>query len=295
MAFGSGAYTYELADGWGKLPAGYEWNQVAGVETDEDDNVWVFNRSDHKLMIFDREGNFLKAWDETYANPHALHISKAGDVFLVDRDAHVVLKYNKDGKLLFTLGIKNKASDTGKSERYLVEKPGPPFNLPTGVAVAGNGDIFVSDGYGNCRVHKFNSTGTLLDSWGEPGKVNPFQFHLPHGIAIDNDGMVLVCDRENHRIQLFDQNGEDQGIWEGFRQPTDIAVGPDGTVYVSELGHRLSILDKNGKLQARWGGESSHDAGQFVAPHGIAIDSHGDLYVGEVLEGRRLQKFIHKN
>jgi DNA-binding beta-propeller fold protein YncE len=122
--------------------------------------------------------------------------------------------------------------------------------------------------------------------------VNPGDFHLPHGIAIDHEGQVLVCDRENGRIQVFDQEGEFLSMWTGFKQPTDVKVGPEGEVYVPELGHRFSIVDSEGELLARWGGDSSHDAGQFVAPHGVAVDSHGDIYVGEVLQGQRVQKFI---
>ena len=188
--------------------------------------------------------------------------------------------YCVDGFKLFGLGLKEAAMG--------------PFNLPTGTVANNDGDIFVSDGYGNCRVHKFNSTGTLMISWGSPGSANPVDFKLPHGIGLDNEGRLLVCDRENGRIQLFDQEGEFLGIWTGFNQPTDVVVGPDGTVYVPELGHRFSILDSEGNLLARWGDESSHDPGQFVAPHGVAIDSHGDIYIGEVLQGQRLQKFIRQ-
>ena len=294
MAYGSGEYTYELDEGWGKLPDGYEFHQVAGIAVDKDDQVYLFNRSSHQIMVLDREGNFVKAWGETFSNPHGIHIGGDGNVYLADRDAHVVLKYSPDERLLLTLGTRDQPSDTGASERFLVEKPGGPFNLPTGVAVNDDGDIFVSDGYGNCQVHKYDATGALMHSWGTPGKVNPTDFHLPHGIGLDNDGRLLVCDRENHRIQIFDQEGEYVAMWTGFRQPTDVVVGPDNEAYIPELQHRLSIVDPEGNVLARWGGESSGAPGQFVAPHGIAVDSHGDIYVGEVLEGRRVQKFIRQ-
>jgi hypothetical protein len=293
--FGSGDYQYELAEGWGKLPEGYEFNQVAGIAVDKKDNVYAFNRSAHKMMIFDREGNFISEWDEEFKQPHGIYIGPEGNIFLADRDSHVVLKYSPEGKLLLTLGTRDKPSDTGQQkERFLVEKPGGPFNLPTGIATNDEGDIFVSDGYGNCRVHRYNSSGSLITSWGSPGKVNPGDFHLPHGIGIDSEGRVLVCDRENHRIQLFDQEGEFMTMWTGFRQPTTVAFGPDDEVYVPELSHRFSIVSSEGKVLARWGGESSHDPGQFVAPHGVAVDSHGDIYVAEVLQGQRVQKFIRK-
>ncbi len=292
MQFGSGDYRYELDEGWGQLPEGYEFNQVAGVAVDADDLVYVFNRSEHQLMVFDRDGGFVKSWNQRFSNPHGIHIGPDGNIYLADRDAHLVLKYSPDQRLLLTLGTRDQPSDTGYDDERTVHRAAGPFNLPTNVVVSESGDMFVSDGYGNSRVHKYDATGALVLSWGLPGKSNPGDFHLPHGIGLDRQGQVLVCDRENHRIQVFDQDGEFRAMWTGFRQPTHLAVGPDGEVYVPELGHRFSIVDGEGELLARWGGDSSREAGQFVAPHGVAVDSHGDLYIGEVLEGHRIQKFL---
>ena len=115
---------------------------------------------------------------------------------------------------------------------------------------------------------KYTSTGSLVLSWGEPGKNNPGDFHLPHGIGIDLDGRIIVCDRENNRIQLFEENGEVLGIWTGFLQPTAVATGPDGEIYVSELQHRVSIVEAaTGNILAQIGGQSTHEPGVFVAPH----------------------------
>ncbi|MDP6800230.1 MAG: peptidyl-alpha-hydroxyglycine alpha-amidating lyase family protein [SAR202 cluster bacterium] len=292
MQYGDGDYRYELDEGWGKLPEGYEFHQVAGVAVDGDDNVYLFNRSAHQMMVFDREGGFIKSWDQRFAGPHGIHIGPDGNIYLADRDAHVIVKYSLDGELLQELGNRDQASDTGYGADRVVHRAAEPFNLPTGIAVTESEDIFVSDGYGKSRVHKFDASGALLLSWGEPGSTEPGQFTLPHGVGLDADGRVLVCDRENHRIQVFDQDGNFLTMWPGFRQPTDVQVGPDGEVYVTELTHRFSIVDGDGNVLARWGGESSHDPGQFVAPHGIAVDSRGDIYIGEVLEGQRIQKFV---
>lgn len=296
MAFGSGDYVYELDRGWGKLPDGMEFKQVAGVAVDKNDNVYVYNRGTHNLVIFTREGGLVTSWDVEHKEPHGVYVDDNNDIFLVDRNSHVVLKYNQEGKLLLTLGSRDKPSDTGEQpQRHLAGKPGGPFNMPTGLAIGDDGDIFVSDGYNNSRVHKYTSTGSLILSWGEPGKTNPGDFHLPHGVGIDQNGRVLVCDRENHRIQIFSQEGEFLAMWTGFQQPTTVAIGPDGEVYVSELQHRMTIVQAStGKVLSQWGDVSSHDPGQFVAPHGVAVDSHGDLYVGEVLEGQRIQKFIRQ-
>lgn len=295
MSFGSGDYIYELAEGWGELPEGMEFKQVADVAVDSDDNVYVYNRGTHNLVIFSREGKYVTSWDVNHKEPHGVHVDQNGDIFLVDRNSHVVFKYNKEGKLLLTLGTMDKPSDTGEQvQRFLVEKPGGPFNMPTGVVTTDAGDIFVSDGYSNSRVHHYNASGSLINSWGIPGKDNPGDFHLPHGIGLDHDGRILVADRENHRVQLFSQDGEFLSLWTGFRQPTSVAIGPDGEVYVPELQHRVTIVDGEGNVLSQWGGESSHDPGMFVAPHGLALDSHGDIYVGEVLEGQRIQKFIRQ-
>ena len=304
MVFGSGDYRYEIAEDWVKLPAGYEFNEASGVDVDQNDDVYVFNRSSHQMMVFDREGNFIKSWSESWSNPHGIHIGPGGDFYLIDRDAHVVLKYGPDETLLLTLGTHNQPSDTGyTAEERVVKRAAGPFNRPAGrVAINQEGDVFVADGYGNARVHRFSADGSLRLSWGSPGD-KPGEFNLLHGLALDAVGRVLVCDFNNDRIQVFDQEGRYLTMWTGLSRPTEAVVGPDGEVYVAEYRHRLSILDGNGQVLARWGERSSHDPGQFVAPHGLAVDSHGDIYVAEVIEGtcpdcngpcdaRRLQKFI---
>ena len=229
MPFGSGDFTYEVVEGWGDLPSGYELFQVAGVAVDADDRVYAFNRSAHKLIVFDRDGGFIKAWKDTFEIPHGMRIGPDGSVFLVDQGSHVVLKYSPDEELLMTLGNRGQPSNTGyTNDHKVVERAAGPFNNPTGVAISASGDIFVSDGYGNCRVHKYSPDGELLKTWGVPGTDAPGEFHLPHGIGIDNQGRLLVADRENHRIQLFTQDGDHVETWTGFRQPCSVTVGPDG-------------------------------------------------------------------
>ena len=297
MIFGGNDFQFQVDTNWGDLPEGFEFHQVAGVAVNSDDQVYLFNRSSHQVMVFARNGDFIRAWDQEFAGPHGMLIGDDGNLYFVDRDDHVIYKYNQNQELLLTLGVVGIPSETGYSSDqagFLVKNSAGPFNLPTGIAVNSAGEMFISDGYGNCRVHKYSPSGLLITSWGEPGTKNPLQFNLPHGITIDSKGRVLVCDRENHRIQIFDQNGEFETVWSGFRQPTDIAEGPGGEFYISELQHRLTIVDAKGKILTQWGGESSRDVGMFVAPHSVAVDSFGDIYVGEVLEGKRIQKFIRE-
>ena len=297
MIFGDNDFQFQVDINWGDLPEGFEFHQVAGVAVNSDDQVYLFNRSSHQIMVFARNGDFIRTWDQEFAGPHGMLIGDDGHLYFVDRDDHAIYKYNQNQELLLTLGVVGTPSATGYSsdqEGFLVKNAAGPFNLPTGIAVNSDGEMFISDGYGNCRVHKYSPSGLLLTSWGEPGTKNPLQFNLPHGITIDSKDRVLVCDRENHRIQIFDQNGEFETMWSGFRQPTDIAEGPGGEFYISELQHRLTIVDAKGKILTQWGGESSRDVGMFVAPHSVAVDSFGDIYVGEVLEGKRIQKFIRE-
>ena len=296
MSYGSGNYTYELAEGWGTLPEGYEFNQVAAVDVDKDDQVYLFTRGSHQVMVFDRDGKFLKSWGEKFTNPHGIHIGPDGNVYLADRDAHVILKYSPDERLLLTLGTRDRPSDTGyTSEEKVVKRAGGPFNLPAGIAVSSEGDIFVADGYGNCEVHRFTADGGLVTSWGSPGSLNPSDLNLPHDTVLDHEGNVLVCDRENNRIQIFDpEEGRFLRMWTGLRQPAAVAVGPYGEVYVAELQGRISVLDNDGQVLAQWGGEGSQEPDLFASPHGIAIDSHGDIYVGEGNPGNRVQKFLRQ-
>ena len=291
--FGDGKFTYSLAEGWGELPESHEFGQVAGVAADSNGMVHLFNRSANPVQVFDMDGNFIRSWGAgSFANPHGITIGPDDSYWLADRDAHVVQKYSPLGELLLTIGTPNKPSDTGYNEdSRTVTKAGGPFNLPTKVALSPSGEIYVSDGYGNCRVHKFAPDGEHILSWGEPGDGRG-QFNLPHSLWVDAEGRVLVCDRENHRIQVFTPLGNHLDTWDGFLQPTDIYIDPDGIIYVSELGDRVSIVDGEGKVLARWGGERSQEPGGFWGAHGIWVCGRGDIYVSEVLEGQRVQKFV---
>lgn len=285
---------YEFVKGWGQLPPGWNWGQVGDVAVDSRDRVHVFTRTDHPYMIFDRSGALEWSWGQgIFEDAHGIHIAPDDSVFLVDRGPQVAFKFTNDGRHLLTMGKRNQPSDTGyTNENRTVLHAGPPFHHPTNVALSANGEFYVSDGYRNCRVHKYSADGTLLFSWGEPGN-GPGQFNLVHGVWEHKD-RVYVCDRQNHRIQFFTPQGEYIGMWEGFNQPCKAFFDDDDTVYVAELGSRVSIVDLEGNVLARWGGERSHEPGQFWAPHGIWVDSQGDVYVAEVLEGARLQKFARK-
>jgi len=270
-------HTYEVCPGWGQLLEGWEFDHVPGVAVDSQDNVYIFNRSAHPLMIFDSDGNPLTFWGEGLFNsPHNIHIDDADNVYLVDGGAHVVMKFSKEGELMMTLGTRGQSG------------AGIPFNIPTGAAVSSSGEIYVSDGYGNSQVHKFSPDGRLLASWGAPGNKEG-EFNLPHGICLDGEGRVYVADRQNKRIQIFTPNGEYITQWTDFALPCDIFIDTDQNVYVAEAAHRVSKLTIDGKVLLRFG-EHGSAPGQFDFPHGICVDKQGNVYVGEVY-GERVQKF----
>ena len=162
-----------------------------------------------------------------------------------------------------------------------------PFDKPAKAVTSPLGEIWVVDGYGQCRIHRFTSDAKLLLSWGEPGE-GAGQFNLPHSLGVDGRNRVVVVDRENHRLQLFDTSGRFLESWSGLRQPMDLCIDSEDVIYVAEAYQRVSIWSPDGGLLARWG-EKGTAPGQFASfLHGICLDSHGDLYVADE---SRMQKF----
>src|SRR6266566_831170 len=250
---GSDEHRYRVMENWAKLPDGWNLTDVASVAVDSKDRVYVFNRGAHPMVVLDRLGNFITSWGEGLFNrAHGLHIDADDNLYCTDDGDHTVRKCSADGRVLLTIGIPNKPAPFMSGE---------PFHRCTHTALSPKGEIYVSDGYGNACVH--------------------------------------VADRENHRVQVFDGNGKYEAQWNnlhrpcalhccGGKQPNFIVgeLGPGMPVnrIVPNLGPRLSIVDSKGKRIARLGGENGPglESGKFLAPHGIALDSKGDIYVGEV-------------
>ena len=288
---GSGAFRYRVDGEWGRLPQGWSLNDAAGVAVDTQDNVYVFNRGEHPMIVFDREGNFLRAWGEgVFKSAHGVHIGPDGNLYCTDNGDHTVRKCTPDGKVLLTIGLPDKAAP------YM---SGEPFNRCTHTALSPRGDIYVADGYGNARVHIYDPSGRMLGGWGAPGS-DPGEFNIVHNICADDDGWVYVADRENHRVQVFGGDGKYETQWNNMHRPCAIFMPPGRKqrCYLGELGPfmfinrdvpnigpRVSILSPEGKALARLGNRDDATGlglDQFIAPHGIAVDSRGDIYVGEV-------------
>jgi DNA-binding beta-propeller fold protein YncE len=283
---GGGQYTYELVRDFCKLPGGETFGLVSRVAADSQDRIYVFQRKDPPVVMFDRDGKYLGAWGSgEVTDPHGLKI--IGDVvYTTDRSDSVAKSFTLDGKPLMELGQRGVHSDTGKITNWLAERAAGPFNHPTEMARHPNGDIYVTDGYRNARVHRFNGNGRLVKSWGTPGN-GEGQFHLPHSIAFDPDGKLYVADRSNKRIQIFSPEGDFLGQWTDMSGPNDITRGRDGNFYIAEQEDDgkpayVCVRDKDGKVVARM-------ASRHV--HGVGVDSRGDIYAG-LTQDRSVDKFV---
>ena len=304
ICVGTDPFRYRIAESWAKFPGDGPHGEAVGVACDSRNRVYVFLRSPVPVRVYEADGTLLATWGEgLFTRPHGIYIGPDDTVYCTDDFGHTVRAFTPEGRLLLTLGSSGRPSDTGATsiDYRTIKRAGPPFCYPTNLAIGPAGDLYVTDGYGNARVHRFAPDGRLLQSWGEPGS-GPSQFLVPHGLAVDGDGTVFVADRENCRLQLFTAAGVYRGEWTNVVRPCQVFIDrPGGWIYVAELGFRagrwpgtgeaepgaaggrVSVFDRSGKLHARWGGgENPCAAGDFFAPHGIWVDGHGDVYVAEV-------------
>jgi hypothetical protein len=297
MIYGTGSYRYEHVPDWAKLPGGWSWGHGTGVAVDDEDHVYFFNRTVHPVIVFDREGNFLRSWGEgVFKRPHGVFITLDQFVWGADDGDHVISQFDLDGRLLKTLGLRGKPSDTGyvhegdlTKRLDSIKREAGPFNRPTKLVLAPWGEMYASDGYGNARVHRFSADGTLIGSWGEPGRA-PGQFRLPHGLAVDARGRILAADRENSRVQLFSREGDFLEAWTDLEKASDVAVDKDGVLYVSELPRGVCVMDQDGRVLSRFDAVKDHVLRQA---HSLCVDSRGDLYVVEIAEGSpTIHKFV---
>ena len=286
--YGQGDFRYKFVENWAKLPSGMTFKECPGVAIDSQDNVFVLTRGEEPIIVLDRDGNFVRSFGKGHFSDnrtHGLYIAHDDSVLCADDGIHTIQKFSADGEKLMEIGEKNNPAPRWSGE---------PFNRPTSAAIhPGNGDIYVSDGYGNSRIHVYTGTGEYKFSWGSPG-IDAGQFIRPHNIAIDGEANVYVVDREAHRIQIFDTQGTFITMWNNIHRPDSMVLWGEH-IYVGELngmggvddapglGHRVSIFDLKGNLVSQFGDKNEGEGpGQFIAPHGIAVDSQGSIYVAEV-------------
>jgi DNA-binding beta-propeller fold protein YncE len=297
---------YHLVRGWPRLPEGYVLGQVSGVTVDSHNHVFVFHRTarssrnppklgdvipDATVLCFDGDtGAVLAQWGAgLFRVPHGIAADRANNLWLTDRGLHQVYKFTHDGKPLLTLG-----------ERGVPGADGQHFGGPSGVAVARDGSIYVSDGYDNSRVAKFSASGEFLFDWGRKGS-GPGEFDLVHAVALDEQDRVYVADRGNARIQVFTPDGKFLTQWKSaaLGRPWAVAIASDGYAYVVDGGDlKLSPPDRahllkvnlSGTILDQWASYGNYD-GQIYWGHDLAVGRDGAVYVGDIL-GQRVQKFV---
>ncbi len=307
MRVGSGKLQFEVEPPW-TLGIEGENQEVVGIGANSKDEIFVLTRSPHPCLVFDRDGTFLRSFGEgIFTFPHGIHIGPDDAVYCADNVDSTVRKFSPKGELLMTLGQKDVPSDTGyrDGDYRTIRRGAGPFNEVTNVAIGPNGAMYITDGYGNARVHKFASNGDYLGAWGEPGS-KPGEFNIPHSVFI-HQGLAYVVDRENNRVQIFDLDGTFQREWTDVRRPDDLYITDDHLVYIAEQGmrsglvpglpdptdespvSRITVRDLDGRILTSWGADENPDSkepcapGNFFAAHGIWVDRHGTVYVGEVI------------
>jgi hypothetical protein len=285
VVLGSGNFKYEKVPEWPKMPKYWEFGAASDGAVNSKGEIYIFSRGKHPLTIWTKEGDFLSSWGEgTFsANPHGIYIAPNDNVWLVDRDFHIATEYTPGGEALRTLGEKLAPSPSFQ---------GLPFNMPSGLAISPSGELYVSDGYGGHRVHKFSADGELLLSWGKQG-TGPGEFALLHNIWVDERERVLICDRENDRIQLFNSDGDFLEEWTDLSSPGDVWIHEDHIYCIEQGPHGgVSIWTLDGDVVSRWKIDEEPGKGSITDGHGITVDSEGSIYVTEIGNGERVSKFV---
>lgn len=258
-----GSRRYRVERPWGKLPAGLSFAGIADVTVLPSGRVAVLLRADPTVLVFAPDGELLDRWSlPDVVAGHYIRTSASGRVFLSDFDGHRIFVLNEDGRSERILGARDRP------------RWGAPFNHPTDAVESADGEIFVSDGYGNSCVHRFAADGTLIATWGKPG-TGKLEFSTPHAIAIDRAGRLLVGDRENNRVQILDREGHWHGEIRGLFKPMAVEPTPDGGVLVTDQTPRLSLFSPEGELIGR-----CRTFG--TVGHGLALAPDGSIFVAEM-------------
>ncbi|MGD9986626.1 hypothetical protein [Pseudonocardia sp.] len=306
---GTGDFTYRLVPDWPRIPDGLDLGDVADVQVDGRGDVHLLSRAANAIVVLDAGGDLVRLISYPHEGTlHGITLGSDRSLWCTDSELHVVVHLDQEGGVLGGLGVLGVPSDTGAvlGKHMSVKRGAGPFNRPTATALDSSGDIFVSDGYGNARIHRFTRDGRLVDSWGSPGQA-PGQFRLPHSIALARDEEeMVVADRENSRLQFLGRDGSVRAEWTDVCRPNRVALDAFGNVFVAELGlrvaraeccdgiqfppvgpgtpgSRVSVFSPEGALLARWGGSGEVcGPGEFYSAHGLAVDDLGSVYVAQV-------------
>ena len=269
----------------GKIFAG----APASVAFDAKGHVWVLTRGNPSLYEFDNNGKFIRSFGEgLFTRSHGLRFDTDGNIWATDVSAHTVVKLNTQGEVLLTIGTKGQRGDWNDTSHLL--------NEPNDVAIARNGDIFVAQGHtpgpnGDARVLKFDKTGKFIKSWGGKGK-EPGKFDVAHGLAFDSKGQLWVTDRENQRIQIFDQDGKYIKELKYSGLPCSLDIGSQNILMVNGFAGQLLKMDLEGKVLAATG-KPGKGLGEFGEAHVIAVSPKGEVYIADSVNAT-VQKFVKK-
>jgi sugar lactone lactonase YvrE len=299
---------YRTIENFFKLPEGRVWGSTSAVAVDSKGHIWIAERCGANtckgstvdpVLEFDATGKLLKSFGSgMFVFPHGIWIDPQDNIWLTDGQGHQVFKFNQDGKVLMTFG---KAGVAGETPELL--------NQPNAVAIAPNGDIFISDGHnkgrGNARVMKFTKDGMFIKQWGGHGS-EPGQFEMPHTLAFDSKGRLFVGDRGNNRIQIFDQDGKFLEEWKQFGRPSGLFIDSHDTLYCADSesietggyagnnpgfkrGIRIGSA-KNGKVVA-FIPDTAPGTGSTSGPEGVGADGKGTVYGAEVFQ-KGVKKYV---
>ena len=272
------------------LPAGVTMGPPASVAFDSKGHLWVLNRGPQPVMEFDENSKFVRSLGEgLFTRTHGLRLDRDGNIWVTDVGAHIVVKLSPQGQTLLTLGAKGQAGEWNEAEqsRRLME--------PNDLAFGRNGDIFVVQGHtpgrGDPRVLKFDKNGNFIKSWGGHG-AEPGKFDVAHGIAIDSKGQLWVADRENERIQVFDQDGAFVREMKYAGLPCALEIGDRYIYMVNGFAGQLLRLDLNGMVVAAVG-KPGKELGEFGEAHFVAVSPKGEIFVADTVKPA-LHKFVKK-
>ena len=258
------------------MPEGWTFGRVSAVATDSMGHVFVFQRGEtaDPIIVFDSNGTYLRSWGRgMFGSEHGLRVDRHDNVWVTDSRDHQVMKFSNAGELLLTLGIKGQAGTDDKT-----------FNRPTDIAFGPSDELYVSDGYGNSRVVKFTSDGTFLTAWGSPGTV-PGEFHIVHSVAVDSQGRVYASDRENNRVQVFDEDGELLHMWMHLGSVQSIFITPSDEVWV--ITQRDNIENNTyatlaGRIM-RVDMDTGDILGSMESPgHWLNVSQSGEIFIGSL-------------
>jgi sugar lactone lactonase YvrE len=264
------------------------------VAFDSKGHLFVLSRGPKPLTEFDENGKFVRAFgDGLFTRSHGIRIDSDGNIWATDVGAHTVMKISPQGQVLLTLGTKGKAGEWNETAGSQL------FNEPNDIVIGANGDLFITQGHtpgagkGDPRVLKFDKNGKFIKSWGGKG-TEPGKFDVAHGIALDAKGLLWVTDRENQRIQIFDQDGKYIREVKYAGLPCSLDIGKQYIYMVNGFAGQLLRMDLDGKVLAAVGKPGAAGTwGEFGEAHFIAVSPKGEIYVADSVN-RAVQKFVKK-